>query len=211
MVHATDAGTIQLASLNVGSTIFEIKGPFGHPLNIENFGRVLCIGRGSAILLLLPVLHALKVAGNHVVTVLLAPTQEGLILQNGINAVSDELILLTDDGTIGENEPFCHLAGKILRSNRFNQVLAIGPAKTIKEIYSLSKKYNIPTQAVLYVGKTVESKLNGIFKVSICSTAKSVCIDGFNFNAYYPNFEEMAKRFGNEDSVYSTYSMFPTK
>jgi len=205
-VQVTNDSTRQLADLNVGNEIYEIDGPFGKPLKIENFGTVLCIGHGQGIVFSYPVLASLRAAGNRVLTVLSAQTKDRIVFETEIRAISDEVIILTDDGSYGEKDPFCHVVGKVIRNNRFDQVYTIGCAKTVKETFSLTQKYNIPTQAILHLGKTGKNRLSGIFNVNICGSAKSVCVDGLNFNAYYPNFEEMAKRFGNEylESVFAT-------
>ena len=202
-VQNTDENTRQLSSLNIGNEILGIDGPYGNPAKIENSGAVLCICRGLGILFYHPILTSLRAAGNRIVTVLSAQTKEKIILEAEIKSISDEVIILTDDGNYGEKESFCHAVSKVLRNSRFDQVYTIGCAKTLKETFALTQKYNIPTQATLYLRKTSENRLNGIFNVNICGSAKSVCVDGLNFNAYYQSFEEMAKRFGNEylDSV----------
>lgn len=197
-VQATNESTRQLANLTVGNEIYEIEGPLGKPLKIENLGTVLCIGRGQGIAFSYPVMASLRAAGNRVVTVLSAQTKDRIVFESEIRAISDEVIILTDDGSYGEKDPFCHVVGKVIRNNRFDQVYAIGCAKTVKETFALAQKYNIPTQAILHLGKAGENRLSGIFNVNICGSAKSVCVDGLNFNAYYQNFEEMTKRFGNE-------------
>ena len=197
-VQSTDENTQHLASLNVGNEIFEIAGPYGKQLKIENSGSVLCIGRGQGIVFSYPILASLKAAGNRIFTVLTARTNAQIVIEPEIRAIADEVIVLTDDGSCGEKDPFCNVVGKIIRNNRFDQVYAIGCAKTVKETFSLAQKYNIPTQAILHLGKSGEHRLSGIFNVNICGSAKSVCVDGISFNAYYQNFEEMIKRFGSE-------------
>ena len=197
-VQVSNDSTRQLANLNVGNEIYEIDGLYGKPLKIENFGTVLCIGRGQGIVFSYPVLISLRAAGNRIVTVLSAQTQNRIVFEAEIRSISDEVIILTDDGSYGENDPFCHVIGKVIRNNRFDQVYTIGCAKTVKETFLLAQKQNIPTQAILYLGKSGEHKLSGIFSVNVCGSAKSVCVDGLNFNAYYTNFEEMARRFGTE-------------
>jgi NAD(P)H-flavin reductase len=199
IVSVTDENNRQLANMNEGNSIFGIEGPFGYPAQIENFGTVLCIGRGPGIIALLPVLNSLRAIGNQIVTVLSAQSKDGIILENEIKAVSDEVITITDDGSYGEKESIYQVVGQVLRNNRINQVFVIGTAKTIKETCSHTTKNNIPTQAVLHLGKTVENGAHGIFRVSICGSGKAVCVDGFNFNAWYPNFEEMIKRFGSSE------------
>jgi glutamate synthase (NADPH/NADH) small chain len=197
-VQVTSGSTLQLANLTVGNEIYGIDGPFGKPLKIENFGTVLCIGRGQGIAFSYPVLASLRAAGNRVVAVLSARTKDLVVLEAEIRAISDEVIILTDDGSYGGQDPFCSVVGKIIRNNQFGQVYTIGCAKTVKETFAVAQKQNIATQAILHLGKSGENRLNGIFNVNICGSAKAVCVDGLNFNAYYTNFEEMAKRFGNE-------------
>lgn len=199
MVSVRDDTTHQLENLNAGDTHFEIEGPFGYQARIENFGTVLCIGRGSGIVSLLPVLASLRSAGNNVITVLSASSKEEIILQNEINAISDEVIILTDDGSSGEKGSICHMVGQVLKDNQINHVFVFGTAKAIKETCAQATKYNLQTQAVLYLGKPVKNGIHGIFKVSICGIVRSVCVDGFNFNAWYPNFDELIKRFGKVD------------
>jgi NAD(P)H-flavin reductase len=147
---------------------------------------------------LYPILASLRASGNRIVSVLSAQTKDRIIFETEIRAISDEVIILTDDGSYGEKDPFCHVVGKVLRNNRFDQVYTVGCAKTVKETFALTQKYNTPTQAILHLGKSGENRLTGIFNVNICGSAKSVCVDGLNFNAYYQNLEEMARRFGNE-------------
>jgi len=197
-VQVTNDSTRKLANLNVGNEIYGIDGPYGKQLKIDNFDTVLCIGRGQGIVFSYPILASLKAAGNRVVTILSAQTKELIFLETEIRAISDEVIILTDDGSYGEKDPFCQVVGKLIRNNKFDQVYTIGCAKTVRETFLLAQKQNVPIQAILYLGKSGENKLNGIFNVNICGSAKAVCVDGLNFNAYYPNFEEMIKRFGNE-------------
>jgi len=194
-VPITDIDTRQLADINAESNLFRIDGPFGVPLKTENFGTVLCMGCGSGIVPLLPVLTSLRASGNRIVTVLSAQSKEGIVLENEIGAASDELLILTEDGSWGEKGSICHVLRKILTDSKIMQVFAFGSAKMIKESYSLTRKYNIPMQAVLYLGKVDECGLNSIFRVNICRDGKSVCVDGINLNAYYNDIEEMVRRF----------------
>jgi len=196
IVLVTDVCNRPLADLDAGSTHFEIDGPFGYPAQIQNYGTVLCIGRCSGIIPLLPVLNALRQDGNQVISVLSAPSKEGIILHKEINATSDEVIIITDDGTYGGKRNISQVLGQTLRSNPINQVIVMGSSFIIKETCSLTTKYNIQTQAGMYMEKPMQNGVHGIFKVSICGNAKSVCVDGFNFNAWYANFDEMLNRFG---------------
>lgn len=198
-VHITDVCTRKLANLNVGSPLFGIDGPFGYPMKMENFGTVLCVCRGLGIVPILPVLTSLRASGNRVVTIMSAQSREGIILEPEIRAVSDDVLVLTEDGSWGDKGTICQEMRKMLTYSNIKHVFVIGSAKTIKESCSLTRKYNIPTQAILYSGKADESGLNGVFRISVCCSGKSVCVDGDNFNAYYNDFEELVKRFDCSD------------
>jgi ferredoxin--NADP+ reductase len=210
LVHVADKYSRKLAELNSGNEIFSITGPFGYPLPIENFGAVLCVSRGPAIVLLLPLLASLHAAGNRIITILSAQTKEGILLEDEINAVSDEVIAITDNEISGEKGSVCQAITQTLRTNKINQVFAIGSATTIKNTCVHALKYNIPTQAILYVSKTAQKTGHGIYKVTVSSSSRAVCVDGFDFNAWYPNFEEMIKRFGREEEIPCT-SIPPTR
>lgn len=197
IVSASDENSRTLSRLIEGSCLPRIDGPFGYQIQIENFGTVLCIGREQGIVALFPVLTSLRASGNRIITVLSATSKDGIVLQNEMNTVSDELITITDDGSTGEKATTCQITGRVLRNNIINQVVVIGPGKTIKETCSHTIKNNIATQAFLHKQNPIEHSGHGIFKVSICGNERAVCVDGFNFNAYYPNFEEMNRRFGS--------------
>jgi NAD(P)H-flavin reductase len=192
----TDNGTEQLAGMYEGTSLFSIVGPFGIPVATGNFGTVLCVGRGLGIVAMLPVLSSLRTSGNRVIAVLSAQTKEGILLENEIRAISDEVLVLTEDGSYGEKGSICHAARALQAEITINQVFAFGSAKLIKETNSLTRKYNVPMQAVLFSGKNDEGGLNSIFRVSICSDGKSLCVDGVSFNAYFNGYEELIQRFG---------------
>ncbi len=197
IVHVTDVSTQKLAAMYEGTSLFGIDGPFGIPVVTENFGTVLCVGRGLGIVAMLPILSSLRTSGNRIIAVLSAQTKEGILLESEIRAISDEVIILTEDGSLGEKGLICHAARALQAESTINQVFAFGSAKLIKETNSLTRKYNAPMQAVLFSGKTDEGGLNSIFRVSICSDGKSLCVDGVSFNAYFNGYEELIQRFGS--------------
>ncbi len=198
LVYAKDVCTQKLAEMKEGNSLFRIEGPYGIPVVTGNFGTVLCVGRGLGIVAMLPVLSSLRTSGNRVIAVLSAHSKEGILLENEIRAVSDEVIILTEDGSWGEKGLICHAAHALQTESAINQVFAFGSAKTIKETNSLTRKYSVPMQAVLFSGKTDEGGLNSIFRVSICSDGKSLCVDGVSFNAYFNSYEELIQRFGSK-------------
>lgn len=201
LVYAADKYSERLAELNAGSEIFAVNGPFGYPVPVENFGTVLCVSRGPGVVMLLPVLASLHAAGNRIITILSAQNPEGILLQNEIDAVSDEVIAITDNESSGEKGSLCQALTQTLRTNKIDQVFVIGSATTIKNTCVHAIKYNIPTQAILYINKTAQKTGHGIYKVTVSGTSRAVCVDGYDFNAWYPNLEEMIKRFGREEDI----------
>ncbi|HZL12100.1 MAG TPA: hypothetical protein VFC65_19115 [Prolixibacteraceae bacterium] len=196
-VYVTDDSAKRLAKLNPGNSIFGIDGPFGYPVLIGNSGTVICVARGPGIVLLLPVLTSLRSAGNRIITILSAQAKEDILLEEKIKAVSDEMITINEGGSCKENVSICQVMGQILKDNRIDQVFAFGSAKIIKQTFSQSSRYDIQKQGVLFWGPTDEDGIYGIFRVRMCGSGKEICVDGFNFNAYYPNFDEMVRRFGS--------------
>ncbi len=201
LVFVADKSSQRLAELNLGSEIFKISGPFGYPMPIENFGTVLCVGHEPGTVMLLPALVSLRSAGNRIITILTDRTSDGILLENEIRAISDEVIVIPESENSGEKVSFCQAITQTLRSNKVDHVFVIGSAGTIKNTCVHARKYNIPIQAILYLNNTVQSTGHGIYNVSVLSTNKAVCVDGFDFNAWYPNLEEMIKRFGRDEEI----------
>lgn len=201
LVFVADKYSKRLAELNSGSEIFGINGPLGYPLSIENFGTVLCVSRGPGAVMLLPALASLQSKGNRIITILSARNLESILLENEIKAISDEIILITDSEDSGEKGTVCQAITQTLRTNKIDQVFVIGSATVIKNTCVHAFSHNIPTQAILYINKSTIKTGHGIYKVSVSGTSRAVCVDGYDFNAWYPNLEEIIKRFGREEEI----------
>jgi len=174
----------------------ELEGPFGEPFRIEKFGSVLCVANQESLIPLYPVLVALRAAGNQVTCLLTETASDDLFLENELRNISDNFISNT------ENTPrrASQLMEQTLRRQKYDQVLAIGSAKTIREICTVCTTTSTPVQAMLYLNEQNLKGRHGIFRVSICANTRALCVDGYNFNAYYMSFEELVKRFGNENN-----------
>ncbi len=101
VVQAVGYSTIKLCNMNVGDSLADIVGPLGKPTDIQNFGTVVCAGGGVGVAPMLPIVEALKKAGNKVISVLAGRTKELIILEEQIREHSDEVIIMTDDGSYG--------------------------------------------------------------------------------------------------------------
>lgn len=195
IASASEEGSALLSNLQAGNSFYAISGPYGFAARVESLGTVLCIGRDGGIAALLPVLSALRAAGNRVVTILSAPSALEMPLEDEIRALSAELIVITDDGSYGLKSAVSAAVGQAMRRHSIKEVMVMGGARTIRDVFSVTTNYQVSTQAVMYTGRARGKGTHGIFRVSICGNARSVCVDGADFNAYYPNLEELVARF----------------
>jgi NAD(P)H-flavin reductase len=173
----------------------EIEGPFGQPFQIEKFGAVLCVVNQESMISLYPVLAALRTAGNQITCLLTGPSGDNQILENEIRNLSDHFI-----NTEGNPRRSSQILEQTLRAQKYDQVFAIGSAKTIRETCTVCTSTSTVAQVMLFLNEKTQKGLHGIYRVSICGNTRALCVDGYNFNAYFTSFEEMVKRFGNENS-----------
>jgi len=178
-----------------------LEGPFGQPFQIENFGTVLCVANYQSMVALYPVLTALKAAGNHITCHLTGTSVGDSVLENEINNLSDAWIN-SDENPRRASQ----ILEQTLRIQKYDQVIAIGPAKTIREACTVATATKTPIQAMLYLNEKNQNGQHGIFRVSVCGNTRALCVDGYNFNAYYTSYEEMLKRFGCERAEIETQS-----
>lgn len=175
----------------------DMEGPFGQPFRIEKFGAVLCVADQESMISLYPVLAALRAAGNQITCVLTGDGSDDRVLENEIRNISDHFI-----NTEGNPRRSSQVLEQTLRAQKYDQVYAIGSAKTIRETCTVCTATGTAAQAMLFLNEKNQKGLHGIFRVSICGNARALCVDGYNFNAYYTSFEEMVKRFGSEVSEF---------
>jgi ferredoxin/flavodoxin---NADP+ reductase len=189
--------TAQMAQLGEGDTLGYVVGPLGKPTHIEKFGTVVCVGGGIGGAPLLPIVMALKEAGNTIISILGARNQELLILEDDFRVISDELIVLTDDGSYGRKglvtEPLKEVCS---RDPKPNFAIAIGPAIMMKFCCETTKEFNVPTQVSLNTIMVDGTGMCGGCRVEVGGETKFVCVDGPEFDGHKVNFDQMMKRMG---------------
>ncbi len=187
--------TAELADLNVGDQIVNVVGPLGRPTHIERFGTVVCVGGGIGSAPLLPIAKALKDAGNKIIAILGARTKDRLVLEDEFAQISDELIIMTDDGSYGlkglVTEPLKEICE---RDEKPDHVFAIGPAIMMKFCCELTKRFNIPTQVSLNTIMVDGTGMCGGCRIEFDGKPKFVCVDGPEFDGHKVNFDLMMKR-----------------
>jgi NAD(P)H-flavin reductase len=199
----------KVASLEVGDELTDVVGPLGHATHIEKLGTVLCSGGGVGIAPLLPIVQAMKEAGNRVITVLAARSKDLIILEDQMRQHSDEVIIMTDDGSAGQKGLVTEGMESVIKREKVDQAIAIGPAIMMKYASLLTQKYNIPTVASLNTIMVDGTGMCGACRVSVGGKTKFVCVDGPEFDAHEVDFDELLMRLGayqdEEREAYEEY------
>lgn len=199
----------KVASLKAGDVITDVVGPLGQATHIEKVGTVLCAGGGVGTAPLLPIVEAMHKAGNRVITVLAARNKDLIILEKEMRAFSDEVIVMTDDGSYGKQGLVTHGMEEVIKREKVDFSVTIGPAIMMKFSSMLTKKYNIPTVASLNAIMVDGTGMCGACRVSVGGATKFVCVDGPEFDAHEVNFDELLMRLGGykeeEYKAYQTY------
>jgi NAD(P)H-flavin reductase len=196
VAQTVGVSSYKLAALEPGDFITDLVGPLGKPTDIENKGTVLAAGGGVGVAPLLPIVEAFKKAGNRVVTVIAARSKDLIILEDQIRKWSDEVIVMTDDGSYGRKGLVTTGMEEIIQREKVDECIVIGPAIMMKFASLLTKKYNIPTQASLNSIMVDGTGMCGACRVTVGGRTKFTCVDGPEFDAHQIDFDEMLMRLG---------------
>ncbi|MDR0893719.1 MAG: bifunctional dihydroorotate dehydrogenase B NAD binding subunit/NADPH-dependent glutamate synthase [Prevotellaceae bacterium] len=196
VVQKVGLSSTRLSELNEGDYITDVVGPLGQATHIERFGTVVCAGGGVGIAPMLPIVQALKAAGNRVISVLAGRTKELIILEQEMRQSSDEVIIMTDDGSYGEKGLVTKGVEEVIKREKVDKCFAIGPAVMMKFVCLLTQQYNIPTDVSLNTIMVDGTGMCGACRVTIGGKTKFVCVDGPEFDGHQVDFDEMLKRMG---------------
>lgn len=199
----------KLFNLNTGDLISDLVGPLGQPTKVENVGTVIAAGGGVGVAPLYPIAKAFKEAGNKLITILAARTKDLIILENEMKEFADELIIMTDDGSYGKKGLVTAGIEEVIKREKIDMVICLGPAIMMKFIALLTKKYNIHTIASLNTIMVDGTGMCGACRVTVGGKTKFVCVDGPEFDAHEVDFDGMLKRLNaykkEEETSYSKY------
>jgi len=209
VVQKVGVTSAKLLALKVGDEILDVVGPLGHPTHIENYGTVLCAGGGVGVAPLMPIVKALHEAGNKVITVLAGRTKELIIMEDEMRKYSDEVLVMTDDGSYGKKGLVTAGMEEVIQREKVNKAVIIGPAIMMKFGSLTTKKYNIPTEVSLNTIMVDGTGMCGACRVSVGGKTKFVCVDGPEFDAFQVDWDEMMMRMGayktQEHEAYERY------
>lgn len=209
VVQRIGVSSAKLCALNVGDELADLVGPLGRATHIENYGTVVCACGGVGAAPMLPIAEALKAAGNRVITVLAARTANLIILKEQLNRFSDEVIIMTDDGSMGQKGLVTQGIEQVIQREKVDKCITIGPAIMMKFVALTTQKYNVPTEASLNTIMVDGTGMCGACRVSVGGKTRFVCVDGPEFDAHQVDFDEMLSRLrsykAEEAAAYQTY------
>lgn len=196
VVQEVGLSSTRLCELNVGDELTDVVGPLGQATHIERYGTVVCAGGGVGVAPMLPIVRALKAAGNRIISVLAGRSKQLIILEDEIRASSDEVIIMTDDGSYGQKGLVTEGVESVLKREKVDKCFAIGPAIMMKFVCLLTKKYNVPTEVSLNTIMVDGTGMCGACRITVGGKTKFVCVDGPEFDGHQVDFDEMLKRMG---------------
>lgn len=201
VVQKVGLSSTRLCELNVGDFLTDVVGPLGKPTHIACFGTVICAGGGVGIAPMLPIIRALKAAGNRVLSVLAGRSKELVILEEEVCESSDKTLIMTDDGSYGEKGIITVGIERLINQEHIDKVFAIGPPIMMKYCCLLTQKYDIPTEVSLNTIMVDGTGMCGACRLTIGGETKFVCIDGPEFDGALVDWDEMFKRMGTFKDV----------
>lgn len=195
IVQSVGKTTRLLNSLYPGDALADVIGPLGHPTPIENAGTVVCIGGGVGAAEVLPIAKAAKAAGNQVISILGARSKGLLILEEEMRRASDELYVVTDDGSYARRgvvtDPLIDL---IEQERKLDTVYAIGPAPMMQAVAKSTEPHKIKTYVSLNPVMIDGTGMCGGCRVTVGGKTRFACVDGPEFDAHQVDFDILISR-----------------
>ncbi len=201
IVQNVGLSSAKMCRMNEGDYLLDVVGPLGQATHIENFGTVVCAGGGVGVAPMLPIIQALKEAGNRVISVLAGRSKELIILEEEVRKSSDEVVIMTDDGSYGSKGLVTEGIESVIKREKVDKCFAIGPAIMMKFCCLLTKKYEIPTDVSLNTIMVDGTGMCGACRITVGGKTRFVCVDGPEFDGHQVDFDEMFKRMGSFKDV----------
>ena len=209
VVQKIGVTTTRLCDMQVGEALADVVGPLGQATHIEHFGTVVCAGGGVGVAPMLPIIQSLKAAGNRVISVLAGRSKDLIILEDEVRKSSDEVIILTDDGSYGDKGVVTVGIERVIQREKVDKCFAIGPAIMMKFCCLLTQKYGISTDVSLNTIMVDGTGMCGACRVNVGGKTQFVCVDGPEFDGHQVDWDGMMKRMGSfkaeELAAYEAY------
>jgi NAD(P)H-flavin reductase len=187
--------TMQMGTLQPGGFFASVTGPLGLPSDIEAYGTILCVGGGVGIAPIYPIARDLRAAGNTVISIIGARNQDLLFWEDKMRAVSDELIVCTDDGSYGRKALVTIPIKELLESGRrIDQIWAIGPAIMMKFCALTTRPFGVRTVVSLNSIMVDGTGMCGACRVEVGGQTRFVCVDGPEFDGHQVDWDQLLAR-----------------
>lgn len=186
--------TKRMGKLQTGDALLDLVGPLGEPTEIENYGTVVCIGGGVGIAPIYPIARALKEAGNTVISIIGARGKNLLFWEEKLKAVSDELLIATDDGSVGQKGFVTDVLKQVIAEKEINRVWAIGPMVMMRAVAEVTRPEKLKTIVSLNPIMVDGTGMCGACRVQVGEETKFACVDGPEFDAHLVDFDLAMRR-----------------
>lgn len=187
--------TYKLGKLKSGDFISDVVGPLGHPAKVDKIGTVVMVAGGVGTAIIYPETKAFKEAGNYIISIMGFRSKEHVILEEEMKKYSDELYVMTDDGSHGKKGFTTDELQKLIDAGRrMELVISIGPAIMMKKVSEITKKYNVKTIVSLNSTMMDATGMCGGCRVEVGGETKFACVDGPEFDGHKVNFDLLIKR-----------------
>lgn len=183
-----------LSQLDKGDEILDLAGPLGKPTEVDAFGTVVVVGGGIGSAVAYPIAKAMKGAGNRVLAIVGARFRDLLVLEKEMTAVSDEIVVTTDDGSYKRKGLVTEPLKEFLDHRKIDQVVAIGPVLMMKAVSELTRSYGVKTMVSLNPIMVDGTGMCGACRVNVGGRIKFACVDGPEFDAHQVNFQDLMLR-----------------
>ena len=196
LFQVVGASTELLASLQEGDSILDFVGPLGQPSELsDHMGTVVFVGGGIGVAPVYPIARAAHELGNKVISILGAKTKDILIFEERMRAISDEVLITTDDGSYGIKGFVTNAIEELIkRGEKIDQVTAIGPGVMMKSVAEATRPYGIKTVVSLNPIMVDGTGMCGGCRVQVGEETKFACVDGPEFDGHLVDFQGLMAR-----------------
>lgn len=190
------ATTLQLSQMEAGAQVADVVGPLGHPTHIEKLGTTVMVGGGVGIAPLLPIAEGFRAVGNRLITILGARSQDYLILEEELSAISDRLLIATEDGSKGRKGLVTHVLDALRAEEPVHFVMAVGPVPMMRAVAEQTRPLGIRTMVSLNPLMIDGTGMCGVCRCKVEGKTRFACVDGPEFDAHQVDFDSLRRRLG---------------
>ncbi len=191
-----------LEELDEGQDIHDVCGPLGRPTRIEHFAepkKVICVGGGTGVAAMHHIAKGHHAAGNYVISCIGARSKDLLLFHKELSLFSDEVLVSTDDGSMGIKGIVTDSVRSCLDKEGGNiaEVVAVGPVPMMQAVAELTRGYGVPTTVSLNSLMVDGLGMCGACRVTVGGEMKFTCVDGPEFDGHKVDFAELRMRLGS--------------